>query len=258
MTLSFRLWKAYMTKIFCSPLFWISILLTAITASFHLIYQTESIADVINAFLLLLHLDAFRKILPLFAALPFAAQFSKEWNSHIFDSILYRSNIRSYVTAQISACIISSFLVCFLGLMAFTVYAGIQKPWDIGLFEPCPPYGFWLSHDMPLGYIIAVSSIFSMSCSLWSICGLALSSIFPNIYVALVSPFICSYLVEHLTNKCPPYMNFFTIALGVQVLNSENGLANYFYTIAFYLFCMILVGSLFGIIIKKRVRNEIH
>lgn len=258
MTLGLRLWKTYMIQVFHSPLFWISVLLTAVTASFHLIYQSEAIADVVNAFLLLLHLDAFRKILPLFAAFPFVAQFSKEWKSRIFDSILYRSNVHSYVTSQICTCAVSSFLVCFLGLMMFVVYARIQKPWDTGLFEPCPPYGFWLSHGMPFGYIIIISSIFSLSCSLWSMCGLALSAIFPNIYVALVSPFICSYLVEHLTNQCPAYMKFFTMTLGVQVLNTKSGIVNYLYTFAFYLFWIILVGTVFGLIIRKRVRNEIH
>ena len=117
--MGFRLWLSYMKKIFCSFIFWISIFLTAITASFHLYYEPNASVDTVDALLLLLHLDAFRKIIPLFAAFPFAAQFAKEWKSRMFDSIVYRSNVKSYATAQTVACVVSSFLVCFLGLLLF-------------------------------------------------------------------------------------------------------------------------------------------
>lgn len=247
-----------MKKIFSSYTFWISVLLTAITSSFHLFYEPKASVDTVDSFLLLLHLDAFRKIIPLFAAFPFTAQFAIEWKSRMFDSIIYRSNVRSYVTAQTAVCVVSSFLVCFFGLLLFLGYARLQKPLYTGSFYPVAPYGIWLENGLSWMYLLIVSSIFSLSCTLWSMCGLALSAFFPNIYVALISPFICSYLVEHLTNHCPGYLRFFTMALGVQVLNTESGIANYLYTVIFYFVCIMLTGSIFGFIIRKRVRNEIH
>ena len=256
--MGFRLWLSYMKKNFCSFIFWISIFLTAITASFHLYYEPNASVDTVDALLLLLHLDAFRKIIPLFAAFPFAAQFAKEWKSRMFDSIVYRSNVKSYATAQTVACVVSSFLVCFLGLLLFLGYARLQKPLYTGSFYPVAPYGIWLENGLPWMYLLSVSSIFSLSCTLWSMCGLALSAFFPNIYVALISPFICSYLVEHLTNQFPSYLRFFTMALGVQVLHTESGIANYLYTIFFYFVCILLVSAIFRFIVRKRVRNEIH
>lgn len=233
--------------------------MTAITASFHMIYEPNAAADAITQFILLFHLDAYRKLLPLFAALPFAAQFSKEWNSHSFDSILYRSGLRSYVRTQICVCVISSFIVCFVGLMLFIGYTCILKPIDLGrYFLPVPPYDFWQTNGMPLGYMITVASIFSMSCSLWSVCGLTMSAVFPNIYVAIATPFICSYLVERITYHCSPYLRFDSMAIGVQVLDSESGIANYLYTICFYLFWIVTLGLVFGGVIEKRMKNELH
>ena len=135
--MGFRLWLSYMKKIFCSFIFWISIFLTAITASFHLYYEPNASVDTVDALLLLLHLDAFRKIIPLFAAFPFAAQFAKEWKSRMFDSIIYRSNVKSYATAQTVACVVSSFLVCFLGLLLFLGYARLQKPLHRKFLSSC-------------------------------------------------------------------------------------------------------------------------
>ena len=253
-----RLWKAYACGLLRSPLFWISLFLTALTGSFHLIYQPMNTNEAVTTFEIFINVDAYRKLLPFLTALPFAAQFAKEWKSRFFDSILYRSNFHGYVRTHIAVCAVSSFSVCFLGMILFFIYASIRQPIYTGGYYPVPPYGFWLAKGLPIMFILTHAFIFSLSCTMWSICGLAVSALFPNVYVALSAPFICSYLVEHLTNRCPSYLRFYSMALGGQILSTESGISNFLYTLLFYAFWITVFALIFRMILGKRVRNEIH
>jgi hypothetical protein len=256
-----KLWKAYLHQLLVSPRFWLSVLAVAITASVRLISMQSSLRDTVAAYDLLYFLDAFRKLIPLFVSLPFAPQFAREWNSGYFTFVVGRCHAKAYARTQAVICTISSFLVCYLGLMLFIGYCSMNLPFyihDEG--RAVQPYGYFLSHGVPLLYIMITATIFSLSCAMWSMCGLVISAIFPNVYVALCAPFICSYLVEHLTDLWPPYINFFKMSLGLGVLEVLNAspLVTYLYNIGFFLLWIVLLGRLYRFLIEKRVRNEFH
>ncbi len=254
-----KLWKSYAYQLLVSPYFWLSILCVAITASIRLFYANSTIKDTVYAYEILFFWDAFRKLIPLFVAVPFAPQFAREWNSGYFTFIVNRCPFKSYARTQVIICTVSSFIVCFSGLMFFVGFSSMIKP----IYIPDPvrvvaPYGYFLENSMPIIYIICMASIYSLSCAMWSMFGLVLSSIFPNVYVALCAPFICSYLLEHLTDSCPAYFNFFTMAIGVNILENASPVINFLYNIVFFCFWIIVLGVIYCYIIEKRVHHEFH
>ena len=254
-----KLWKAYTMQLLLSPRFWMSVLCIAGISSIRLFYASSTIKDTVYAYQLLFFWDAFRKLIPLFAAFPFAPQFAREWNSGYFTFIIGRCGAKPYARTQAAICAVTSFLVCFLGLLLFIGFASLVKPFYI--HDPVrvvPPYGYFLEHGMPLVFMLFMAFIFSLSCAMWSMCGLVISSLFPNVYVALCAPFICSYLLEHLTDSCPPYFSFFTMAIGLNVLEGASPVVNFLYNTGFFLCWIVLLGLVYRIIIGKRVRNELH
>lgn len=250
--------KAYLIQILCKPIFWISILLITLAASYHFLSQPEFLRDSVSALNALLRVDAYRKMIPLFAAFPFTAQFVREWKGKIFGYIISRSGVNRYIHTQICICSTVSFLVCFIGMLLFIGITSVMKPLYAGFYYPVPPYGFFLSDGYSFLYLIIIISIFSMSCSVWSMFGLLLSAAFPNQYVALSAPFICSYLVEYMTFNFDPMFNYTKIPLGVQILKSPSAALNYAYTVLINLAIIMILGIGYAYFIRKRVRNELH
>ena len=254
-----HLWRAYLYRLLRSPLTWISLAMTTVVAYFHVIYEPFASKDTVAAYELLLSLDAFRKIIPLIVSLPFASQFAREWNSRIFDFIIARSGFRSYVRTQVCVCTLSSFLVCFIGLMLYIGICCITKPLYLhDANRIIPPYGILLENGHPILYLMIMVCIFSASCALWSICGMVMSAIFPNVYVAFCCPFICSYLVERLTDTAPVWFRFETASLGFGMLSDRGAVFNFLYNIGFFLIWIMLLAFVFQYIIGRRVRCELR
>ena len=87
---------------------------------------------------------------------------------------------------------------------------------------------------------------------------MVMSAIFPNVYVAFCCPFICSYLVERLTDAAPVWLRFETASLGFGMLNDTGALSDFLYNIGFFLFWIILLAFVFRYIIGRRVRCELR
>ena len=230
--------------------------ITTVVAYFHVIYEPFASEDAVAAYELLLSLDAFRKIIPLIVSLPFASQFAREWNSRIFDLVITRSGFRSYVRTQVCVCTLSSFLICFVGLMLYIGACCLTMP--LFLNDENRSGGSLLENGHPLLYLMVMDCIFSTSCALWSMCGMVMSAIFPNVYVAFCCPFICSYLVERLTDEAPAWLRFETASRGFGMLENTSDLLDFLYNIGFFLFWIILLALVFRYIIGRRVRCELR
>lgn len=72
---------------------------------------------------LFLDLDAFRKLVVIFAALPFAANFADEWKNNVTISCVTRKGVRKYAVSNVILCAATAFFAVFLGIILY-IYAG--------------------------------------------------------------------------------------------------------------------------------------
>lgn len=251
------MFKVYFKKIFSSPVIYICILITALIASIRYFYNNDG-SDVINTIDIMLDLDGMRKVILIFAAVPFAANFCDEYNNSYTNMCLIRSNPRNYIIGNIAAGIVSSFAVTFIGIVLFMGYLSLNIPfYDAysGISSPMP-YGYFLNIGYPAMYALIRISIYAVSNSMWVIAGMALSALIPNSFVAICSPYIFSYVIEKMTMKLPDYMNLFFLTLSRDVLG-KNATVTYIYTIGIFMIFIIFWSYIFYKLVQRRIKNEI-
>ncbi len=251
--------RAYLYKILHSALFYLSIvgvlLICLIRMVEHYIGNFTG-GDIVMEVNILLDLDAFRKVIAIFAALPFAANFANEWNSNITSSCVLRSSGGRYVTANICFCFVTAFAVVFIGMTLFMFIFSFQLP--LYEFDPnpkIPPFGILIDKGFPALYLLIRIFIFAFSCAMWSISGLALAALFPDPFVSACTPFVASYLLERLTMKLPDNFNLWYLSLSRMM--SDNAVSSFIYIITVFTILTVFWGLIFAKIVKRRIANEI-
>lgn len=249
--------KAYFRRVFSSPLIYFCIL--AVTAVFliRFLYNNDG-SDVVNMIDITLDLDGMRKVILIFAAVPFNANFCIEYNSRVTNMCVLRSNIKKYVNSNLIMMIVSSFAVTFIGLWLATAILSLNKPFYIvcsDQTEPMP-YGVFLKNGLPIVYSLIRIFIYSVSNSMWAVSGAAVSAIIPNSFVAICTPYIFSYIIEKITMTLPDYLNLYYLTLSRDILGT-GVVITFIYTI----FIFILLSAAFSYIFKefviRRITNEI-
>lgn len=246
--------KAYLYKISHSALFLVGIVGVFLMCSIKMLDKSSS--DVLREVDLLLNFESYRKGLAVFAAIPFAANFANEWRSNTTNSCVLRSSCNRYIAANVVCCFIISFITVFVGMMLFTFVYTFKLPFHV--YDPtpyAPPFGM-LRNSFPFLYTIIQITIFSVSCAMWSITGIALAAIFPDPFVATCTPFVSSYLVERVSMQLPPELNLWYLSLSrVPILNSP--VISFFYAVLVFVLLSAGFGLIFAAIVKRRVANEI-
>lgn len=249
--------KAYFYKLFRSPLTYISVLgITGLCCTRFLEGQGQywSVVYHVNLFL---DLDAYRKVISVFAALPFAANFAEEWKEAVTVSCVTRRNVRKYALDNIVFCWVTSLLAVFLGIMLFAGVYSLFIPFYI--YDPNPkftPYGIFLDTGYPLLFLTARVFIFSASCAMWSVMGMLLSAIFPNKYIAICSPLVASYIIERFSMQLPTFFDLYALSLSYLDSGLNPALA-FFYSLGVFAAISAICGLIFYHIVKRRVRCEI-
>ncbi|MCM1508155.1 MAG: hypothetical protein NC177_13655 [Ruminococcus flavefaciens] len=251
--------KAYIYKILHSALFYLSIagvlLICSIRMMEHYIGNFSG-ADIVTEINILLDIDAFRKVITVFAALPFAVNFANEWKSNVTNNCVLRSSSGRYITANIFFCFITAFAVVFIAMTLFMFIYSFQLP--LYEFDPnpkIPPFGIMIDKGAPILYLLTRIFIFSFSCAMWSISGLALAALFPDPFVSACTPFIASYLLERVTMQLPDNFNLWYLSLSR--IMSDNAVFSFIYIIAVFTVLTVLWGFIFAKIVKRRIANEI-
>lgn len=249
--------RAYLFKLFRSPLTYIAIIGTAALCFTHgIINRNFYFQTVVYHVDLFLHLDAYRKLLPVFGALPFTANFADEWKSGVTLGCALRRGVKKYAAANVLFCAVTSLLTVVLGMMLYV--------WIYSFFIPLygeynNPNTFLLGGLLTGGlgwlYMLFQIFIFACSCSMWAVMGMLLSALMPNKYVAIASPFVASYIVERITLQFPQRLNLWLLSLGAMEWKSDS--AGVLYTVGIFAAISAVCGILFYIVVRKRVRNEI-
>ncbi len=251
------MFSAYLYKLFRSPLTYFAIVGTVALCWTHvLLYHAPFSGDVVYHVQLFLDLDAYRKVVPVFGALPFTANFADEWKSGVTGYCITRSGVKKYSAANVLFCAVSSLVTVFGGMMLFV--------WMYSFFIPLydeyeNPYtnlfGQLLIGGHGMIFIMLRIFVFACSCSMWAVMGLLMSAFMPNKYVAIAAPFVASYIVERITLQFPPKLNLWYLSLCAT--EWSNDLIGFLYTVGIFAAISAACGVLFYMIVRKRVRNEI-
>lgn len=248
--------RMYFIRTIKSPKFMISVLGVFFICMLRLTNDIFTAPDIVGDIDLLVNLDAFRKIMVVFAAFPFASSFADEWNSNISLSCVLRSSSKKYAWSQVIVCFLSAFLTTLLGFLLYWLVDSFRLP----LYLPdgnsiSPPYGMFLANGLAWLNVLLVIVDFSLSCAMWSVTGLLISSIFPSAFIALCTPFVASYLLERITLNFPDQFNLLFVALSsVNIMNSP--LASFLWVVCLFSLLSAIFGAVFAYVVERRLKNE--
>lgn len=249
------MFRAYIYKLFRSPLFYAGIFGTTLLCISN-VFIGRTTSDVTNRIDIFLDIDSYRKVIAVFSALPFTANFADEWNHGVTNHIISRESTEKYAVSNVLFCSVTSFLAVFVGMMIFAFGCSFFQPvYTYNELAYTYVYGDFLMNWQPWIYITLRIFMFAWSCSMWSVMGLMLSSFLPNKYVAICSPLVASYVVERITIQFPTMLNLWYLSLSqVRVVNS---LLTFLYSFFIFALISLICGVVFVITVKRRIRNEL-
>lgn len=249
--------SAYLKRTFKRPVFFISVLGVWGVCLLRFINGSLTAADVVGDLDLLVNLDAFRKVIAVFAALPFASTFAEEWKANMSFSCILRCSPKKYAWSQVLMCFLTAFLTSIMGFILFLISDSFRMPLYIpDEISSTSPFGYFLDHQMVWINLLLVSANFSISCAMWSVSGLLMSAVFPDKLIAVCTPFIASYLLERITLKFPDQFNLLYVALSrISIMGSP--LLSFLYVIFLFSLITLLLGFIFVHMVEKRVKSEI-
>ncbi|MBC5788203.1 hypothetical protein [Clostridium facile] len=260
----FSSWKADCNRFIFNSRFWLSVFcivaICFLSSSYYIWEGTGGITTVSNILYMTIVFSNSIILLVLFASFPAASSFCSDWNCQYIRCHVSRSGIKGYIGGRILSCITSSFLACFLGILLFvlillTFFPLANAERDVSLNAIPTLHKLYLIS--PWLYLIYHIFIISLATATWSVVGLCISAWIPNRFIALLSPFICYYILDTFSLQLPMLINFYHINKGTDILNMGNPWLNLLYIIAIYTVLMALFGCLFGRTVKRRVGNEI-
>ena len=250
--------RAYLFKTIRSPRLYIGIfgviaicftMFNAFTPYAHY----NSVIEEIEGFLIF---DQMYKIITVFAALGFTANFAEEWKSKAAMFAVARCGAIKYASVQVVVCFLCAVVTVFSGMMLFAGIYSIFLPLYCDNGNPLSqPYGVFVEMGAPILEIAAVVMVFAVSCAAWCVMGLMLSAIFPNKYIAICAPFAASYIIERPTLSLPSPLNLWYI--GSSMLQWKNAFLQFIYSVGIYIALAAVCGIIFVIIVKRRFSCEI-
>lgn len=256
-------YKMSFMQVFSTPVFYLSIL--GVTGlSFISIWeelsassgQGMSVAYYLDIFI---GLTMFKKLVVLFAALPYVSSFCSDWKFQYIKPLVIRTGITNYIWSKVFTSFVSGLLTVFLGMVLFIVLLSFKVPLfpiehvNVAIYLPFAPLALG---DFPILYLLAQSFVFSMAAALWTVTGLALSAFIPIHFVAVAAPVIASYILEEMTQFLPKWLNLYYLTRSSDVIQQGPMLSFVYYCFIFILFA-ILAGYLFDYQVRRRLRNEV-
>jgi len=245
--------RSYLHKLLHSTVLKVAILGVVLVCCMRFTSYINS-GNVCGEFELLLCFDTIRKTIAIFGALPFASNFSTEWNSGASNMYITRCGVVKYSAANVLVTYSSAFICVLFGMLIYAGAISCFMPFcEINAATFSQPYGFLLKTDFAFLYIVLRAAVFASSCAMWSVIGLTLSAFFPNKYVAICTPFAASYIIERITIQFPTPFNLWTIS--ISMLQWENSLLMFLYSVGIFTALAAICGVVFTLKVKRMVQN---
>ena len=245
--------KAYFYKLIRSPLFYIGMIGVVGVCSLRLLPSAFQGADVLMEMELMRSLDGCRKIFVILAALPFAANFSDEWNCMVTTNCVTRKSAKKYSAANVVMCYISALATVFFGMMVFAgIYSMSYPLYSVNGGSESGPYGIFSLNGFPVLDLAATTFVFAASCAMWAVMGLMLTAFFPSKYIAICAPFVFSYAIEHITMNFTDDFDLWGLSLSH---TSLSALPAFIYSNALFAGIAVICGIIFTQTVERRVQN---
>lgn len=245
------MFRAYFYKLLRMPYFYIGIAGVIAVCCLRLLPSAHKGGDVVMEMDILRSLDGYRKMFVILGALPFAANFSDEWNSTVTANCVSRKSARKYSAVNVVMCYLSSLSAVFIGMMIFIGAYSAFYPFCLTGDSVSPPYDVL----PPLLSVMAVTFVFAASCAVWAVMGLMLTAFFPSKYIAICAPFVFSYTVERITTNFPDGFDLDSLSLSH---TNRSALPAFLCANAVFAGIAAVCGIIFTIKVERRVRNGIH
>lgn len=204
---------------------------------------------------IIIGLSVAKKLILLCSSFSAVTGFCQDWNSKYIQFLIIRKGINRYIVSKILVCFISTFIVSFAGIMTFCIGYTIKSP-IYSLEDEVEPWGYIGGNKIPVLYLLVIVLIFSMSCAVWSVIGLTISSYIPNKFVALISPIVASYIIEGLSYSLPSCINMNYLSKASVAFDIPKEL-KFMYILLVFVAITIIAGLLFRKQVKRRLGNEI-
>lgn len=252
-----KIYNAYLKRITMSPLLYVSILGVFAICCFGMSSQSGHPGGVIFMYDVMLDISSYRKLIMLFATLPFGTVYCREWNEKNANYIICRSSVARHLSAYILFQFITAFLVAFMGIILSVAVFCINGKLFISNPNPyTDTFGQLMNENDVLLYLFFRSYHYSFSIAVWALAGTAMSSIFLNPYIAICSPLVFSYVLEMITIENSFLPDLWHLSLSYTEVSDNPFIASAFITIIFS-----VLGAVFAAVFwnqaKRRVQNVI-
>ncbi|WP_142383402.1 hypothetical protein [Bacillus sp. V3-13] len=249
-------------QVFASPVFYLSIIGVTVLCFISIwerISTSEAGVTVFYSLDIFIGLTMLKKLVVLFAALPYVASFCSDWKCQYIKPVVIRTGTKKYVWSKIITCFVSGLLTVFIGLILFITLLSFKVPLfpDENLDQAIyPPFAPLAVGEFPILFLLAKSFVFSMAAAFWTVVGLAVSAFIPIHFVAIAAPVIASYVLEEMTIFLPNWLNIYLLTGSADVIH-QGPLVSIAYFIFIFILFSVLAGLLFDYQVKRRLRNEV-
>lgn len=249
----FKMFMAYFYKVIRSPLFYIGIAGVVGICALRLLPSAFKGIDVLMEMEVLRSLDGYRKVFVILGALPFAANFSDEWNSMVTTNCVTRKGAGKYAVSNAIMCYVSALAVVFIGMMIFAgIYSMFYPFYFAGGGSGSSPYGIFTLSGFPILDLAATTFVFSASCAMWAVMGQMLTAFFPSKYIAICAPFVFSYAIERLTMNFPEDFNLWSLSLSY---TDWSALPAFIFANALFMGIAVICGIVFVKTVERKIQN---
>ena len=113
-----QIFISYIKRLLLSPLFYLAIVMVGVICWFGM-QEENARPGVIYAFDLMLDISSYRKLMMLFATIPFGTVYCRERNTKMANFILYRSSLSKHLSVYLVMQFVSS---CASGFFAYEAH----------------------------------------------------------------------------------------------------------------------------------------
>ena len=217
--------------------------------------------DVLYYFNISNQIGGYKNILVFLCVLPYAINYSAEWNHSVIRYTIIRSNKTRYAWSKVVATAISGGMALAVGLSLFILILSFKFPMvntSSENFQIFINYGFGsllASGNYILYYIFYILQIFFFG-AFWAVFALVVSAWITNFFITVSAPFIIFYFFQELFMKMhiPTYLNITRISTGVYRL-SESAYINLMFIAWFLIGLTAIMGFVFASKVKRRISN---
>lgn len=248
---------SYLKKIFTSPVIYFCIIAIAMIVYIGMPKENFMVSGVLSAFDIMLDISSYRKLIMIFAGIPFTASFCQEYINGSTNLIAVRTSPKQYILSHIILCFLIAFITAAIGMTVCVMVLCC----NYNFFIPTEDFNtgaitklYYTGHEYLYFFLKVIH--YSLSLAVWSLSGLALSSVFVNPFIAVASPLVFSYILEMITIDSDIFPNLWHLSLSYTGI-SENALIASGYIILVFLVLSLIFAAVFRFIALRRLRNEI-